>query len=62
MVYIAAEGANLVGITEQEYPLEGLHTQWLQGCSVELHKRLCWVNNRLDSIVEDVRNGLLLLC
>lgn len=58
---MAAKGPNLVGVTEQKDSLQSLHTQWLQSSSVELHKRLCWVDNRLDSVVEDVRNGLLLL-
>ena len=57
----AAEGANLVGITQQEHPLQSLDTQRFQSCSVEFHKRLCWVDNRLDSIVKDVRDRLLLL-
>lgn len=57
----AAEGANLVGITKQEDTLQSFHTQRLQSCSVEFYKRLCWVDNRLDGVVEDVRNRLLLL-
>lgn len=48
-------------VAEQEDALQRLDTQRLELPSVKLNKRLCWVHHRLDSIVEDIWNGLLLL-
>lgn len=56
-----AAAAHLIGITKQKDSLQGFDTQWFQGSCVELHQGLGWVDHRLDSIVKDVRNGLLLL-
>lgn len=55
------KGPHLVGITEQEHSLQSLDTKWLQGGCVKFHKGLGWMDHRLDSVVKDVWDGLLLL-
>lgn len=61
LVSTTPAATHLVGITKQKDSLQSFDTQWFQGSGVELHQGLGWVDHRLDSIVEDVRNGLLLL-
>ena len=53
--------AHPIDVTQQEDALQCLDAQRLQLARGELHQRLCWVHNRLHSVVEYVWDRLLLL-